>query len=106
WRRMILDFRASPAILNFVNGAELARYSQAGVVTPDHTIRTKNWPLVTAAPERERMDDFKHAAQAAVTDFRERYQAYFARENARSGGIKRAPHPPPPVAAVPGARPF
>src|SRR6516165_3146851 len=26
WRRMILDFRASPAILNFVNGAELARY--------------------------------------------------------------------------------
>src|SRR5262252_4185020 len=54
WRRMILDFRASPAILNFVNGAEVARYSQAGVVTPDHTIRTKNWPLVTVAPERER----------------------------------------------------
>src|SRR6516164_8677428 len=77
--RMILDFRASPAILNFVNGAELARYSQAGVVTPDHTIRTKNWPLVTVAPERERMDDFKRAAQAAVTDFGERYQAYFTR---------------------------
>ena len=24
---------------------------EAGVVTPDHTIRTKNWPLVVAAPE-------------------------------------------------------
>ena len=45
-RASILDFRSGPAILNFVNGAELARYSQAGVVTPDHTIRTKNWPLV------------------------------------------------------------
>jgi rhamnose utilization protein RhaD (predicted bifunctional aldolase and dehydrogenase) len=49
WRRLILDFRATPDILNFVNGAELARYSQAGVVTPDHTIRTKNWPLVLRA---------------------------------------------------------
>ena len=48
WRRMILDFRATPAVLNYVNGAEVARYSQAGVVTPDHTIRTKNWPLVVA----------------------------------------------------------
>src|SRR6516164_7758259 len=102
WRRMILDFRASPAILNFVNGAELARYSQAGVVTPDHTIRTKNWPLVTVAPERERLDDFKRAAQAAVTDFGERYRAYFTRENARAGGIKRALDPLPRVALVPG----
>src|SRR5262249_1534833 len=100
--RMDLDFRPSPAILNFVNGAELARYSQAGVVTPDHTIRTKNWPLVTVAPERERLDDFKRAAQAAVASFGERYQAYFAHENARAGGIKRALDPLPRVALVPG----
>ena len=102
WRRMILEFRTSPAILNFVNGAELARYGQAGVVTPDHTIRTKNWPLVTIAPARDRMDDFKRAAQAAVTDFCERYQAYFARENTRAGGIKRPLDPLPRVALVPG----
>jgi rhamnose utilization protein RhaD (predicted bifunctional aldolase and dehydrogenase)/NAD(P)-dependent dehydrogenase (short-subunit alcohol dehydrogenase family) len=102
WRRMILEFRASPAILNFVNGAELARYGQAGVVTPDHTIRTKNWPLVTIAPARDRMDDFKRATQASVSDFCERYQAYFARENARAGGIKRPLDPLPRVALVPG----
>jgi rhamnose utilization protein RhaD (predicted bifunctional aldolase and dehydrogenase)/NAD(P)-dependent dehydrogenase (short-subunit alcohol dehydrogenase family) len=102
WRRMILEFRTSPAILNFVNGAELARYGQAGVVTPDHTIRTKNWPLVTIAPARDRMDNFKRAAQAAVTDFCERYQAYFARENTRAGGIKRPLDPLPRVALVPG----
>src|SRR3984893_2575101 len=33
-RRLILEFRATPAILTFVNGMEVARYSQAGVVTP------------------------------------------------------------------------
>src|SRR5262249_35935151 len=75
---------------------------RAGVVTPDHTIRTKNWPLVTVAPERERLDDFKRAAKAAVSDFGERYRAYFARENARAGGIKRALDPLPRVALVPG----
>jgi rhamnose utilization protein RhaD (predicted bifunctional aldolase and dehydrogenase) len=45
WRRLVLDFRSSLPILNYVNGAELKRYSQQGVVTPDHTIRTKNMPL-------------------------------------------------------------
>ena len=102
WRRMILDFRTGPAILNFVNGAQLPRYGQAGVVTPDHTIRTKNWPLVTAAPERDRLNDFNHAVRAAVTAFVERYEAYFARQNARVGGIKRPLDPLPRVALVPG----
>ena len=46
WRRMVLDFRTSPAILNYVNGAEVGRYATQGVVTPDHTIRTKNYPLI------------------------------------------------------------
>ncbi len=66
WRRLILDFRSNRAILDFVNGAELARYSQAGVVTPDHTIRTKNWPLIVPAPEDGKLDDFKRAARAAA----------------------------------------
>src|ERR1700704_1015547 len=46
YKRFVLDFRAGPAILNFVNGAELHRYGYAGVATPDHTIRTKNYPLI------------------------------------------------------------
>jgi rhamnose utilization protein RhaD (predicted bifunctional aldolase and dehydrogenase) len=46
WRRWVLDFRTSDAIRAYVDGAELSRYSQQGVVTPDHTIRTKNWPVI------------------------------------------------------------
>src|SRR5262249_15472790 len=45
-RRLIMEFRTSDAIVNYVNGAELARYSQQGVITPDITIRTKNYPLI------------------------------------------------------------
>ena len=102
WRRLILDFRSNPAILNFVNGAEVARYSQAGVVTPDHTIRTKNWPLVVAAPEAGKVHDFKRAAHEAAAGFIERYKAYFMRNNARVGGIKTMLDPLPRVVLVPG----
>src|SRR5260370_33386479 len=51
-RRQILDFRgATPEVMNYVNGAELSRYSQIGVVTPDPTIRTKNWPPQLPPPQ-------------------------------------------------------
>src|SRR5262245_10247783 len=66
WRRLILDFRATPAVLDFVNGAEVMRYSQAGVVTPDHTIRTKNWPLLLPAPANNKLAEFRRAAHGAV----------------------------------------
>jgi len=102
WRRLILEFRTAPTILNFANGAEIHRYSQAGVATPDHTIRTKNWPLVLAAPEDGKLNDFKAAARFAAQAFIERYQAYFAHHNARAGGSKKPLDPLPRVALVPG----
>jgi rhamnose utilization protein RhaD (predicted bifunctional aldolase and dehydrogenase)/NAD(P)-dependent dehydrogenase (short-subunit alcohol dehydrogenase family) len=102
WRRLILDFRATPAVLDFVNGAEVARYSQAGVVTPDHTIRTKNWPLIVPAPADGKLDEFKRAARDAVAAFIDNYMVYFARNNARVGGIKKPLDPLPRVALVPG----
>ncbi len=102
FRRLILDFRASDAILNFVNGAEVARYATAGVVTPDHTIRTKNWPLVTPAPEHGKTADFAHAARAAVETFIAHYRDYFARNNARCGNTKTMLDPLPRVVLVPG----
>jgi rhamnose utilization protein RhaD (predicted bifunctional aldolase and dehydrogenase)/NAD(P)-dependent dehydrogenase (short-subunit alcohol dehydrogenase family) len=102
WRRLILDFRASDAILNFVNGADLARYANAGVVTPDHTIRTKNWPLIVAAPDAGRMSDFANSAREAAHAFIAKYRAYFERHNARVGGTKTMLDPLPRIAIVPG----
>jgi rhamnulose-1-phosphate aldolase/alcohol dehydrogenase len=102
WRRLILEFRVNDAILNFVNGAELARYGQAGVPTPDHTIRTKNWPLIVAAPDSGKLTAFKQDAARAVAAFIDKYQGYFARENARCDGAKRMLDPAPRVILAPG----
>jgi len=102
WRRPVLDFRTSPAILNFVNGADLARYGQAGVVTPDHVIRTKIWPLILGAPEQGRPVEFKRNVQKAATTFVEYYKSYFARHNVRVGGTKKMIDPLPRVVLVPG----
>jgi rhamnose utilization protein RhaD (predicted bifunctional aldolase and dehydrogenase)/NAD(P)-dependent dehydrogenase (short-subunit alcohol dehydrogenase family) len=102
WKRFILDFRGNDAVMNFVNGAEVARYGQAGVVTPDHNIRIKNRALVVAAPEDGDLADFKQQVRDAVAAYGERYQEYFARNNARVGGIKTMLDPLPRVVLVPG----
>jgi rhamnose utilization protein RhaD (predicted bifunctional aldolase and dehydrogenase)/NAD(P)-dependent dehydrogenase (short-subunit alcohol dehydrogenase family) len=102
WRRLILEYRTSDAILNFVNGKELARYGQAGVITPDHTIRTKNWPLIVPAPEAGSLDTFRQTVQQAAAAFMERYRDYFERHNARAGGIKKKLDPLPRVVLAPG----
>jgi rhamnose utilization protein RhaD (predicted bifunctional aldolase and dehydrogenase)/NAD(P)-dependent dehydrogenase (short-subunit alcohol dehydrogenase family) len=102
WRRLILEFRCSPAILDFVNGTEVARYSQAGVITPDHTIRTKNWPLLVPAPTAGELASFKQAANTATSTFVEHYKQYFTRNNARCGEAKKMLDPLPRVALVPG----
>src|SRR5262249_35546619 len=93
---------APPAILDFVNGAEVACYSQAGVVTPDHTIRTKNWPLVLPAPENDKLDAFKRATATGAQTFAAAYRAYFERNNARCGGAKGMLDPLRGVGLVPG----
>ena len=102
WKRFVLDFRGNDAVMNFVNGAEVARYGQAGVVTPDHNIRIKNCPLVVAAPADGELADFKEQVRGAVAAYGERYQDYFARNNARVGGIKTMLDPAPRVVLVPG----
>ncbi len=102
FRRWVMDFRTSPAIRAYVDGAEIARYSQQGVVTPDHTIRTKNWPVVLPAPEAGKMAEWTEAAQRAIDGFQAHYHAYFARNNARSESKKTELDPMPRVALVPG----
>ena len=102
WKRFVLDFRGSDAVMNFVSGVEVARYGQAGVVTPDHNIRIKNRPLVVAAPEDGALDVFRASVRTAVAAFGEQYQSYFTANNARVGGIKTMLDPMPRVVLVPG----
>ena len=105
---------ASDAILNFVNGAELARYGQAGVVTPDHTIRTKNWPLILPAPEAGKLGRFQaRGACRRWPTFVEHYKRLFRapqrarrrqQEDARPAAARRAGAGPRPVRPRPLAQ--
>ena len=101
-KRQILCFRRSPEILNYVNGAELERYSQVGVATPDHTIRTKNWPLLVPPPPAGGLDAWRAAVAAAVEAYTARYHAYFRRHNAGQAKPRTELDPMPRVVLVPG----
>ena len=100
-KRLVLDFRSNDTILNYVNGKDVKRYARAGVITPDHVIRTKPSPLVLPAPEVGKLADFKSAAQAAARTFMDEYAAYFERHKTRANGAS-IHDPLPRVALVPG----
>ena len=102
WKRFVLDFRGNDAVMNFVNGTDVERYGQAGVVTPDHNIRIKNKPLVVLAPTDGDLASFKRAVRDAVAAYGSSYRDYFARNNERVGGIKTMLDPSPRVVLVPG----
>jgi rhamnose utilization protein RhaD (predicted bifunctional aldolase and dehydrogenase)/NAD(P)-dependent dehydrogenase (short-subunit alcohol dehydrogenase family) len=102
FRRVVLEHRGGPAALAFAAGREVARYAQAGPVTPDHVIRIKPWPLILPAPEAGDMAGFADAARAAVADYAERYRAYFERHNAGAAPKKTMLDPWPRWVLVPG----
>jgi rhamnulose-1-phosphate aldolase/alcohol dehydrogenase len=101
-KRQILAFRTGDEILDYVNGAEAARYTQIGVATPDHTIRTKNWPLLLPAPAKEDLGEWVEVMKKAVAGYVAHYHDYFARNNVRFNGGKTELDPYPRVVLVPG----
>jgi rhamnose utilization protein RhaD (predicted bifunctional aldolase and dehydrogenase)/NAD(P)-dependent dehydrogenase (short-subunit alcohol dehydrogenase family) len=101
-KRQVLCFRSSPQILSYVNGSEVQRYSQVGVATPDHTIRTKDWPLLLPAPEAGKLHEWAAHAQEATGRFVEHYHSYFRRNNEHANPKKTELDPLPRVALVQG----
>jgi rhamnose utilization protein RhaD (predicted bifunctional aldolase and dehydrogenase)/NAD(P)-dependent dehydrogenase (short-subunit alcohol dehydrogenase family) len=99
-KRPIMVFRSSDAILNYVNGKEVARYACAGVLTPDHAIRTKSWPLIVPAPQAGKLDGFKALAVKAAQKFIADYKTFYERNKSRTKGAMLDPAPR--VVLVPG----
>jgi rhamnose utilization protein RhaD (predicted bifunctional aldolase and dehydrogenase)/NAD(P)-dependent dehydrogenase (short-subunit alcohol dehydrogenase family) len=100
-QRPIMEFRTSDAILNYVNGKELARYARSGPLTPDHVMRVKPWPLIVPAPQDGKLGAFREAALEAARQFMDDYRAYFARHRARGNGASMH-DPAPRLVLVPG----
>ncbi len=102
WRSLVLEFRGTDAVLNFLGSEDLERLGRAGVVTPDHTIRTKNWPLMLPVPDGGKLADFAGDTRVAAEKFAAHYRGYFAQHNKRAGGIKHELDPLPRVVLVRG----
>jgi rhamnose utilization protein RhaD (predicted bifunctional aldolase and dehydrogenase)/NAD(P)-dependent dehydrogenase (short-subunit alcohol dehydrogenase family) len=101
WRRVVLEFRGGPDVLSVLQ-SDLQRLRDGGVVTPDHTIRTKNRPLVLPPAEAGKLDEFGGRAREAAEGFVVHYREYFARHSQRSRGNKIELDPLPRVVLAPG----
>jgi rhamnose utilization protein RhaD (predicted bifunctional aldolase and dehydrogenase)/NAD(P)-dependent dehydrogenase (short-subunit alcohol dehydrogenase family) len=99
YRRVVLAHRDNEAVRSYVNGEDLGRYAQVGVVTPDHAIRTKGLPLVLDAPKGGDLTGFAAQAVAATARYTAAYSAYFDRHK-RPGLVMLDPLPR--VILVPG----
>ena len=86
--RMIGEFRTSPAILDFVNAAQVEDMASRGVSTPDLSIRIKTGPMVLPAPDATDLNGFKEAITERVAAFAKNYTAYFEANDGRDD-VKR-----------------
>ena len=99
--RWVLDLRADPDVMRLVDDARLVDWAARGVATPDHVIRTKRHPLVLPTPTAD-LGEWRAQAADALQRYVAAYDAYFDRQNARVGGVKRKLDPLPRVIVAPG----
>jgi rhamnose utilization protein RhaD (predicted bifunctional aldolase and dehydrogenase)/NAD(P)-dependent dehydrogenase (short-subunit alcohol dehydrogenase family) len=100
--RMVSEFRASPAILAFVNAAELADLAGRGVSTPDLSIRIKTGPMVLPAPDKTKLAAFGATIGERVAAFAAEYAEYFRANAPRSETKLIMLDPMPRLTLVPG----
>jgi rhamnose utilization protein RhaD (predicted bifunctional aldolase and dehydrogenase)/NAD(P)-dependent dehydrogenase (short-subunit alcohol dehydrogenase family) len=100
--RMISDFRTSPAILEFVNAAEVADLARRGVSTPDLSIRIKTGPMVLPPLDMAKRDGFGAVIAERVAAFAADYTEYFRANAARSEAKLIMLDPMPRLTLAPG----
>jgi rhamnose utilization protein RhaD (predicted bifunctional aldolase and dehydrogenase) len=100
--RFVADFRSSDRIREFLGRSELTRYAEAGVSTPDLSIRIKTGPIVLPAPDGARLADYPQAVRDAVAAYVADYTDYFETNNARDAVARTMLDPMPRLALVPG----
>jgi len=102
----ILALRDTPLARAISDDARLPDWAGRGVATPDHVIRTKAWPLVLpplpSGGDGPALAAWGQALEQALEAYAAEYRAYFLRQNAAAGGVKKALDPLPRVAAIPG----
>lgn len=79
-QHMVGHFDDSPAVLEFVNAANMPPLAALGTSCPDHFLRTKIRPLVLAFdPAQNNIDTVMTGLPDQIAAYREDYAAYYAR---------------------------
>ncbi|MDE1991146.1 MAG: bifunctional aldolase/short-chain dehydrogenase [Rhizobiaceae bacterium] len=104
--RMVSEFRTSPAILAFVNAAEVQDMAARGVSTPDLSIRIKTGPMVLPAPDADKIREFRAVIDDHVAAFVTNYTEYFRANDARDDVKRIMLDPMPRLTLVPGVGMF
>ncbi len=100
--RMASEFRTSPAILDFVNAAQVADMASRGVSTPDLSIRVKTGPMVVPAPATGDLAGWAETVRQCVADYAAAYETYFRENDARDDVKRTMLDPMPRLTLVPG----
>lgn len=101
-KRFILEHRAGGRVLDFCNAENAASLVKRGNATPEHVIHIKRFGVALPAPEASGLAEWAALVKRAVADYQAEYKAYFDRNNARVGGIKKMLDPSPRVFYVAG----
>ncbi len=95
----VMNLRTGKNVQDFIARDDLTVLSRRGVATPDHVIRTKNYPVLLT---QTILDGGRAAVAKAVDDYIAEYTAYFTTNNARLGGVKTMLAPTPNLAWIEG----
>ena len=95
----VMNLRTGKNVQEFIARDDLVALSRRGVATPDHVIRTKNYPVLIT---KEIMAQGREAVARAVDEYIIEYTKYFDTNNARLGGVKTMLMPTPNLAWIEG----
>ncbi len=101
-RRFVLEHRSTEKVLDFCNSDQVADLVRRGNATPEHVIHIKRFGIALPVPKAGNLEQWTENLQKAVADYEMDYTAYFHRNNARTGGVKRMLDPKPRVFYVAG----
>jgi rhamnose utilization protein RhaD (predicted bifunctional aldolase and dehydrogenase)/NAD(P)-dependent dehydrogenase (short-subunit alcohol dehydrogenase family) len=102
YTRWVAEVRHGGVVDEFCARADLDSAAWTGPITPDHTIRTKNRPLVLPLPDADKLDQFKQVAQERLAAYIAHYHAYFQTNDALFAGKRKELDPMPRVVLVQG----
>ncbi|MHB1102185.1 MAG: bifunctional aldolase/short-chain dehydrogenase [Devosia sp.] len=100
--RFVSEFRTSPAILEFVNAAQVEDMARRGVSTPDLSIRIKTGPMVLPAPDADNLAGYRAVIDERVRTFVADYTEYFRANDGRDDVSRVMLDPMPRLTLVPG----